>query len=310
MMYNNNPYGNYSNRSIFDGIKETFRQGSNLTKLIYINLGVFLLIKLLGVFYFFFGIDPSGSFSLAYWLSVPADVSELLHRPWSVFSYMFLHQEFLHILFNMLWLYWFGKIFLAYLDQKKLLSIYLIGGLTGAALYIFAYNIFPVFEAARPVSIALGASASVMAIVLATAVYVPNHTVHLIFLGPVKIKHIAIFSIVLDILSIPTGNAGGHIAHLGGAFYGWLFIYELRKGKDISSGFNLAMDWFFSLFKGKRRMRVSYKNTQKMTDQEYNKKKKQDQERLNEILEKISKSGYDSLTREEKEILFKSSNKN
>ena len=303
----NNPYQSYSHQNIWDGIKDSFKQGSNLTRLIYINFGVFLIVKIVGVLSFLFNLDTAQVPFLVHWLSVPAETSALLSRPWTVFSYMFLHEGFLHILMNMLWLFWFGRIFLSYLDQKKLTSIYLIGGLTGAATYIFAFNLFPVFESVRFGSYALGASASVMAVVLATVIYAPNHVVRLMFIGSVKIKHIAIFFIVTDILSIPAGNAGGHIAHLGGAFYGWLFISQLRKGKDISSGFNALMDSFFGLFK-KRKMKVSYKNTQKMDDKEYNKTKKQDQVKLDRILEKIAKSGYDSLNKEEKEILFKSSN--
>nr|WP_320118079.1 rhomboid family intramembrane serine protease [uncultured Marinifilum sp.] len=304
----NNPYQSYSNQNIWNGIKDSFKDGSNLTKLIYINLAVFLLVKILGVFTYFFQYSPSQIPFMVYWLSVPAETGALLSRPWTVFTYMFLHQDFLHILFNMLWLFWFGKIFLSYLDQKKLLSIYLIGGLTGAATYIFAYNIFPVFQDVRFGAYALGASASVMAVVLATVVYAPNHVIKLVFIGPVKIKHIAIFFLITDIISIPNGNAGGHLAHLGGAFYGWLFISQLRKGKDISSGFNSLMESFFKLFGKKKKMKVSFKNTRTMSDEEYNKSKKINQEELNRILDKIAKSGYDSLTKEEKEILFKSSN--
>jgi len=303
----NNPYQSYSHQNIWNGIKDSFKEGSNLTKLIYINFGVFLIVKIVGVMSFLFNLETSQVPFLVHWLSVPAETNALLSRPWTVFSYMFLHEGFLHILMNMLWLFWFGRIFLSYLDQKKLVSIYLIGGLTGAATYIFAFNLFPVFEDVRWGSYALGASASVMAVVLATVIYAPNHIVRLMFIGSVKIKHIALFFIATDILSIPTGNAGGHIAHLGGAFYGWLFISQLRKGKDISSGFNALMDSFLGLFK-KRKMKVSYKNTQKMSDKEYNKTKKQNQTQLDGILDKIAKSGYDSLSKEEKEILFKSSN--
>lgn len=303
----NNPYQSYSHQNIWDGIKDSFKEGSNLTKLIYINFGVFLIVKIVGVLTFLFNLETSQVPFLVYWLSVPAETSALLGRPWTVFSYMFLHEGFLHILMNMLWLFWFGRIFLSYLDQKKLVSIYLIGGLTGAATYIFAFNLFPVFETVRFGSYALGASASVMAVVFATVIYAPNHVVHLVFIGPVKIRYIALFFIAMDILSISGGNAGGHLAHLGGAFYGWLFISQLRKGKDISSGFNSLTDSFLSLFK-KRKMKVSYKNSQKMDDKEYNKTKKQNQGQLDSILEKIAKSGYDSLSKEEKEILFKSSN--
>ncbi len=304
----NNPYQSYSHQNIWDGIKDSFKEGNHLTKLIYINFGVFLVVKLIGVLIFLFNLETDQVPFLVHWLSVPAETSALLSRPWTVFSYMFLHEEFLHILVNMLWLFWFGKIFLSYLDQKKLLSIYLIGGLTGAAAYIFAYNIFPVFQNSEYFgSYALGASASVMAVVLATVIYAPNHIVRLMFIGSVKIKHIAIFFVATDVLSIADGNAGGHIAHLGGAFYGWLFISNLRKGKDISAGFNSLADSFLGLFK-RRKMKVSHKNAQGMDDKEYNKSKIVNQEQLDKILEKIAKSGYDSLSKEEKEILFKSSN--
>lgn len=303
----NNPYQSYSHQSIWDGIKNSFKEGSNLSKLIYINLGVFLLVKLAAVFTFLFGFAPSEGNFILNWLSLPADTSDLLYRPWTVFTYMFLHEGFLHILFNMLYLYWFGRIFLTLLDQKKLLSIYLIGGLTGAAVFVFAFNLFPVFQKNLPFSVALGASASVMAVVFATVSYSPNYIVNLVFIGPVKLKYIALFFILLDIIQLPQGNAGGHLAHLGGAFYGWLFISQLRKGKDISSGFNQMMDTVFSWFKSKKKMKVTYKKARSRDDKTYNKEKKKNQENLNKILEKISKSGYDSLSKEEKEILFKSS---
>ncbi|WP_372754808.1 rhomboid family intramembrane serine protease [Labilibaculum sp.] len=303
----NNPYQSYSHQNIWDGIKDSFKEGSNLTKLIYVNFAVFLLVKIVGVLSFLFNLESAQVPFLVYWLSVPAETSALLSRPWTIFSYMFLHEAFLHILMNMLWLFWFGRIFLSYLDQKKLVSIYILGGLTGAATYIFAYNLFPVFESARFGSYALGASASVMGIVFATVAYAPNHSVRLMFIGDVKIKYIALFFIATDILSIPMGNAGGHIAHLGGAFYGWLFINQLRNGKDISSAFTSLFDSFLGLFKT-RKMKVSYKKTTNMDDKEYNKNKKKKQEHLDQILEKIAKSGYDSLSKEEKEILFKNSN--
>ena len=303
----NNPYQSYSHQSVWEGIKNSFKDGSNLSKLIYINLGVFLLVKIAAVVGFLLGVAPGeGSFVLN-WLTLPADTSELLYRPWTVFTYMFLHEGFLHILFNMLYLYWFGIIFLSFLDQKKLLSIYLLGGLTGASIYVFAFNFFPVFQDVLPISVALGASASVMAIVVATVTYSPNYIVNLAFIGQVKLKYIALFFILLDIIQLPQANAGGHLAHLGGAFYGWFFITQLRKGKDIASGFNQMMDVVFSWFKLKKKMKVTHKRPRTADDKAYNKAKKQNQESLNVILEKISKSGYDSLSKEEKEILFKSS---
>ncbi|WP_421917957.1 rhomboid family intramembrane serine protease [Marinifilum sp.] len=305
----NNPYQSYSNQNIWEGIKNSFKQGSHLTKLIYINLSVYLLILVLRILTL---LTKSNLEDLVTnLLMVPADPANIITQPWSVFTYMFLHTDFLHILMNMLWFFWFGKIFLTYLDQKKLLSVYLIGGLTGAAVYIFAYNLFPALQDVKHISYALGASASVMAVVFAVVSYAPNHNIHLMFLGPVKIKFVALFFIVTDLLYLSENvNIGGHIAHLGGAFYGWLFISQLRKGKDISGGFNSIMDSFFNLFRREKKMKVSYKNTRNMTDEQYNKSKQVNQDELNRILEKIAKSGYDSLSKTEKEILFKSSNQN
>lgn len=289
---------------IADQVRDTFKRGSALIKLIYINAAVFLLIKIIQVLAFLFGFSGVSTV-LVHWLSVPADIPTLITRPWSIFTYMFLHEGFFHILFNLLWLYVFGRIFLMYLNEKKLLSVYLVGGLAGAALYIISFNIFPAFREVVSLSLALGASASVMAIVIAISVYVPNFSINLLFLGPVKLKYIAIFTIVLDVLSIPSSNSGGHIAHLGGALFGYLYISQYRKGKVITSGFDRFMDNVFALFKPKPKFKVTHKQHRPKTDIEYNKEKAKRQEKINKILEKISKKGYESLTREEKEILFK-----
>jgi hypothetical protein len=216
----------------------------------------------------------------------------------------------MHILFNILILYWFGQIFLRYFDDKKLLSVYLVGGIAGAILYMLSFNLLPVFNQVIPISIAFGASASVIAIVIAVSVYAPNHTINLMFIGPVQLKYIAIGIIVLDILRIATSNPGGHIAHLGGALFGYLYISQLRKGKNITKGFDRIMDKVFSLFKPREKFKVTYKRpmTDIERDIEYNKSKVAKQEDIDKILDKIAKSGYDSLTKKEKEILF-SSNK-
>jgi len=289
---------------IADELKQSFKSGNTLIKLLYINIAVFLAVKIIGVIFFLLSAEQT--FSIANWLAVPADFSNLILKPWTIFTYMFLHVDFFHILFNMLWLYWFGVLFLSYFDEKKLLSLYLTGGLAGAALYILAFNIFPAFSEVLPVSFALGASASVIAIVIAVSVHAPDHTIHLLFLGPVKLKYIALVTIAIDILSIASSNAGGHIAHLGGALYGYLFVQQYKKGKNINKGFDRFMDKLFSLFKPKPKFKVTYKRP--MTDIEYNKEKIKKQKDVDQILDKIAKSGYDSLTKKEKEILFKNSN--
>ncbi len=224
---------------------------------------------------------------------------------------MFLHEGFLHILFNMLWLFWFGKIFLEYLDQKKLLSVYLLGGLVGGALFILSYNVFPAFQQTLYGSIALGASAAVMAIVMTISFYVPDYKINMMFIGPLKLKYLALAVIVIDILSIQGDNAGGHIAHLGGALFGFVYASQIRKGKDISRGFNRIMDWVFSLFKRRSKLKVEYKRPagKSETDIEFKQRKAGEQKEIDHILEKISKSGYDALSKKEKEILFRSSKK-
>jgi membrane associated rhomboid family serine protease len=294
-------------------INQAFQEGNVLTRLIIINIVVWLAVKIWLLILFLFSFNTEGFLlgSFIQWLAVPANLSVLVFRPWTLITYMFLHEDFFHILFNMLWLYWFGKIFLEYLNGKKLLSTYVLGGISGAFLYILSFNIFPVFSEIQPFSFALGASASVLAIVIAISTYVPNYTIYLMFLGPVKIKYIAIFSVLLDLLSIQSSNPGGHIAHLGGALFGYIYIQRLHKGKDISIGFTQLINSITSYFAtSKSKLHVSHSSRKKYkSDAEYNYDKKAQQQQMDKILDKISKSGYESLTKEEKEILFKISNK-
>lgn len=297
--------------SIFEEIKNSFKRGGVLIQLIYINLAVFLVIKLLFVILFLGNIQNLNQ-AVVNILAVPASIKELLFKPWTLITYMFLHLDFLHILFNLLWLYWFGQIFLRYLTPRQLLANYFLGGLAGAFLYILVFNLLPVFQPSVPVSQALGASAAVMAIAIAISVYAPEYTINLLFIGPVKLKWLAVVFVITDILQIASSNAGGHIAHLGGALFGYLYVTQLRKGKDITTGFNRTMDSVASAFKSRKKMRVTYRNTSatKEDDWEYNKRKATEQEEIDQILDKIAKSGYESLTKREKEILFKASNKN
>lgn len=290
--------------SIADEIKQSFKKGSVMTKIIYVNLGVFLVVNIIDLICILFKLPNA---QLLSWLAVPADVNILLHRPWTLFTYMFLHKEIFHILFNLLWFYWFAKIFLEYLDAKKLLGTYITGGIAGAVFYIVAFNLFPVFKPIISQSVALGASASVLAVVTAISFYVPNLTMNLLFIGPVKLKYIALCSILLDLVSISANNPGGHIAHLGGAFWGYIFVIQYKRGNDLNKWFSIMSDRVFNIFKQKPKLKVSYKKP--ADDMEYNYIKTKEQERINLILDKISKSGYGSLSKEEKDLLFKASNK-
>jgi len=303
--------GHYQTQNPFDNLKSFFRSKNMLVRLIIINVAIWLSIMFLGVLFDLFNVNFIEN--VINWLAVPASVSKLITRPWTLITYMFLHYDFWHILFNMLWLFWFGRIFLEYLNEKQLLTTYIVGGLAGALFYILSFNIFPKFQDAYLNSVALGASASVMAIVVAISYYVPNYRIHLLFLGPVKIIYIAIFSVVLDILMIRSANSGGHLAHLGGAVWGFYYIYMLRKGKDFSGyfhGFSLKKLMKPFMKPKKTKFKNVYTNTQRMSDEEFNYQKKQNQKKVDEILDKISRSGYESLTKAEKELLFKASNKN
>ena len=297
---------------MFEEIKRMYYSGNIIIKLIFVNVAVFLLINILGLFSFLFTGSGIAGLGIIDWLAVPSSLGRLLTRPWTIITYAFLHYDFLHILFNMLWLYWFGKIFLEFLNQRQLLSVYLLGGISGAILYMMAYNIFPVFSAAVNYSYALGASAAVYAVVVAISAFVPDYSIILMFIGRVKIKYIALFVVILDLLSISGGNAGGHIAHLGGALFGFLFAMQIKSGSDITAWFTSITGKISDIFKSKPKMRVTenkFKKKKPVSDMDYRKQQAADQAVIDKILEKISKSGYNSLSKEEKEILFRMSNK-
>lgn len=291
---------------IWDDIKRTFRQGNSLTRLIYINIAVFILITIAAVIGFLLN-NPEISEKVLYYISVPSSFKVLLLRPWTIITYMFVHQGIWHILFNMLWLYWFGSIFLEYLDQRKLVAVYLMGGISGALVYILSFNIFPVFSAVVTDSVAIGASASVMAIVIAIAAYVPDYTVHLFLFGRIKIKYMALAIFILTSVMDFSINSGGKLAHIGGALFGYLYTLNLKQGRDIGKGFNKIIDSLVTTFKPRKKLKVTHKKP--ANEYEYNKLKAEHQALINNILEKISKGGYDSLTKEEKETLFRESQK-
>lgn len=293
--------------SITNDLKHHFRYGNMVMKLIFVNGGVFVFFGLSYLLSFLIQNNSAYQFLLMK-LEMPASVNTLLHQPWSVFSYMFLHTGLFHFVFNMLWLYWFGEIFVMYLGDKKVLPLYLLGGFAGATVYVLAYNFLPVFKPVVNVSLMLGASASIFAIVFAAATLAPDYEIKLAIFGVIRIKYIAVFSLLLDMINIPYGNSGGYIAHVGGALCGFLYIKSLQGGFDWSSPINKLLDFISSVFKPKSNIRVTYKNT------DFKKNKppkigKDEQSYVDEILDKIARSGYDSLTKEEKDFLFNYSKK-
>lgn len=286
--------------SIIQELKDLYKNGGALIRLIYINSVVFLLVSLI----FLFSGQPS-PFVVDYWLSLPSYPPALMYRPWTLLTYMFYHRDIMHFLFNMLNLYWFGKIFLMYFDEKKLVSLYFMGGIAGGIFYVLFANIFPgVFGS----GILLGASAAIIAIMFASAFHVPDFKLYMVFIGPVKLIYIAIFSLFLYVIMISTSsNAGGNLAHLGGALMGYLWIKQLKGGSDLTKGFTKIIDFIVSLFKP-RKLKVTYKRPP-VDDLEYNRKKNLDQKEIDRILDKISKGGYESLSKSEKDTLFKMGNK-
>jgi membrane associated rhomboid family serine protease len=290
---------------ILNEIKESFKSGSNLTRLIYINIAVFLLLHIFTIFLYLFN-NGERVYGLITYMAVPAEFSALVGKPWTPFSYMFLHKDFFHILFNLLWLFWFGKIFLQYIDEKRLLNVYLLGGLSGALFFIFSYNLFPGLQEHLPGAMAIGASASVMAVVVAVAAYAPRHTIYIMFIGPVRIAYVALVGFILSSVVDFSVNTGGKIAHIGGALMGYIFALYYKEGKDISRWFGNIMDIIFTFFRSSKnkRMKVSYKKP--VNDIEYNSLRVEKQQEIDRILDKISVSGYESLTKSEKETLFKS----
>ena len=292
--------------AIIDEIRDSFKKGSTLTRLIYINLVVFILVNLIEVIFFLSNYHARFPEFMTL-LAVPADTSILLRRPWTLITYMFTHKNFIHILFNILWLYWFGKVFLEYFDGKKLVGVYILGGLAGGVLYVAAFNLFPVFSQDIALSIALGASASVTAVVIAIAAYVPNYTWNMLFLGRVKIIYIAIGVFVLSSLIEFSENAGGKIAHIGGALLGYLYTVRYKQGKDLTRGLNRFLERLFAIFKPRPKIHVTHRKQE--TDLDYNKRRVDEQKEVDRILDKIAKSGYSSLSAREKEILFRQSKK-
>lgn len=288
---------------LIDNLKNIFRRGNAVAKLIFINISVYLLLHIIIILLKLFNIDGSSIYS---YLTLPSNIATLLYKPWTLVTYMFLHSDFFHILFNMFALYWFGKLFIMFFTEKQLVGLYFFGGLLAGIFYIAAYNIFPLFQDLAGFSKLLGASGSIMAIIVATAFQAPNMEMRFLLIGNVKLKYIAIVVVLISFFGITSSNAGGEIAHLGGALYGYLFVVSLRRGKDHTKSFNKLMDKLANMFKpSKLKVKHNSKTSgRKMTDAEYNMSKAQKMDEINRILDKIKTSGYGSLTEEERKSLF------
>lgn len=275
-------------------IQNKWRYGSLLNRIIFINIGVFLLLHLLT---FAFGLmNSSSAQTVLELIELPSSPSDLLRQPWSLLTYMFAQYDIFHLLFNMLWLYWFGQIFLLTDTPKRLTALYIYGGIAGGLLFMLAYAIFPSLSNSR--GMLIGSSASVIAIVTASAILHPCYKVMLFLIGEISLKWIAIVTIAFDFISIGGGNGGGHIAHIGGALMGVCFAMAQKRGFDITKHFNRAIDRAVDIFK--RKPKATVKN---------NRQKRSDTEQLDILLDKVRRSGYGSLTRTEKQQLIDLSHK-
>ena len=295
-----------------DKIRYKLQTATVVEKLIAINVLVFFLFFLFRTIAFLFQL-PSDF--LLEWFVFPKEPGEFIFKPWSIITYAFLHGGIWHILSNMLILYFSGIYFLNYFSPKRLLNYFFLGVIMGALVYMLSYNLFPAFQSMGR-SYLIGASAGVMAVLVGIATYIPNMRVRLLLIGSIKFWYIAAFLVLLDIIQIPMSNAGGHLAHLGGAALGYVYTKQLQKGNDIGSWFEKIMDSLVSLFKPserKAKMKTVYrKNTNRKTATKQHKAtstekldKDEKQKQIDAILDKISKSGYDSLSKSEKDFLFK-----
>lgn len=282
-----------------------FASATMLMKIVVINIAVFLVLNIISIVMIFAG-EESGRFIVEQWVAMPGSFGRLARHAWTPLSYMFSQIEPLHLIFNMLWLYWFGIVFQLLSTPKRMIGLYLLGGLGGAALYLLAVNTIPYF--AGHGGLLIGSSASVIAIVTATAIMAPDYRMNLLFLGAVSLKWIAIVTIGIDLLSVTGSNAGGHIAHLGGAAVGAIFALGLKRGHDITAPLNSLIDAIVNLFRRRPKVRPARFRASGAPSAPRPKAPSAasaaDQAELDNILDKIKKSGYSSLTADERARLF------
>ena len=274
---------------LFNKISNEFKLSSNLNKIIYLNIIFFVIIKVCSSIFFLFEINTNEFFNKLY---LPAEINLIKLQPWSIFSFMFIHLNFVHLIFNMLWLYFIGNIFLQWLNEKQLIYIYILGGISGGLFFVLSYNYLPLLQKNIENTLALGASASIFAIMMAITIYKPDHKIQIPFIQKIKLKNITILLTIYYIISLSGGNTGGYLAHIGGGIFSFIYMKQLNTSKI-----------FKSIFKN------NSKFNEKDSDYIYNQKQNKKNKEIDIILEKISKSGYKSLNKKEKEILFKSSKK-
>ena len=284
---------------IIEDFKNAWNKENNgLIKIILINVIVFVSMSILEVFITLSGFGELFNLFLNK-LMLPASLKVFIFQPWSLLTYFFLHMNFMHILWNMLFLYWFGKIIHENIGNNAVISLYIIGGIIGGLSYMALFNIIPYYDNRVSESLMLGASAGVFSVVVGSATLLPNYTFYLLFLGPIRIKYIALFYVLLSFFDVTGSNAGGEIAHLGGALMGYLYIRQLQNGVNMGKG---IIDILNIFNKNKKEVISKEEKTNEI-------KKDISQDEIDKILDKISDSGYKSLSNNEKEKLFNASKK-
>jgi membrane associated rhomboid family serine protease len=298
---------------VLEEFKNAFQRPNNAhAQLIIVNVAVFIV---LGIIMVVSEISGFSSFfnAIHTQFQIPARLSEFIARPWTILTYSIAHDlsGILHILFNMLTLYWFGKLFVEYLGGDKLIALYILGAIAGGAFYLLSYNFIPYFVAqlAGKNVVMVGASASVNAIVVATATLLPDYTFFLLFIGPVRIKYIAAVIVFLSLLGTIGSNAGGNLAHLGGALLGYVYTRQMQIGVNWGGWITGTIDWIKGLFAPRPKVKVTYRKEEPKAKKTSASFTKSSQEEIDSILDKISDRGYESLSKEEKEKLFNASKK-
>lgn len=282
---------------IIDDLKSQYKSGGIEVQLIFWNIGLAIIYFLVEAF------SPQAIVQVNYWLLLSSSPSELIFKPWTLLTYAFFHGGIMHLIFNLLVLNFASRLFLTFFTQKQFLGLYLLAAIFSGLIFVLTYFLF------AGAGVLIGASGAIMAVVIASATYAPFYQLRLLLIGNVKLWHIAAVFLILDLIQLPTNNMGGHIAHLGGAFFGFLYIKLLQNGTDLSLIITNIINFFANIFKPKKGtpFKKVHRNPTQPKEKTVSKivVKDKTQQQIDEILDKISQSGYDSLTKDEKEFLFR-----
>jgi len=293
--------------SIIGDIKSFFKNGDGLSRLIFVNVTVFIVLLITAVVAQFNCRTVHLEEYPNIYLSSTSDLELLARKPWTILTHMFAHIEVGHFLFNLVTLFTVGKLFRHFLGSKRLVANYILGGLTGFLVYLICYNIFPGLNSKSSI---LGASAAVMSLIITIGMVKPNYSIKLFGVFEMKLIWLCGILVFVDLISLQKGfNSGGHLGHLGGALFGFFYARNYNEGKNMASWFENLLSRISSLFNGKKRSDLHTVHKRPKTDEQFNVEKASRQKRIDQILDKISRAGYDSLTKEEKDFLFKYSQK-